>query len=119
MRRARFELRQVLSDEAYERIPRPFQERSKALYAPIRQDIAALGAYRVRYHALGEVRVPILLLGGERSAGFYKPTLDALRLSLANARLEMLPGAGHMMHADVHRKFNERLSRFLAESRLV
>lgn len=106
---AEYFLRSVLGDAAFERIPRRFQDRSKALHASIRQDIAALGAYPVRYAELHKVKTPILLLGGERSNPFYRPTLEALRASLGNATLEILSGAGHMMHADVHRTFNRRL----------
>lgn len=113
---AEFFLRSVLGDAAWARIPRPFQERSKSLHASIRQDIAALGDYPVRYGQLSAVKVPILLLGGERSAEFYRPTLIALQQHLGNAKLEVLAGAGHMMHADVHRKFNERLLAFIDET---
>ena len=112
---AEFFLRHVLGDEAFERMPRRFQERSKSMWRQIRQDTAALGEYRVRYRALREVTTPFLLLGGERSAPFFRPTLEALHASLGNAQLETLTGAGHMMHAEVFRRFNERLLSFMAE----
>jgi pimeloyl-ACP methyl ester carboxylesterase len=112
---AEFFLRYVLGDEAFERMPRRFQDRSKSMWRQIRQDTAALGEYRVRYPALREVTTPFLLLGGERSAPFFRPTLEALHASLGNARLETLTGAGHMMHAEVFRRFNERLRSFMAE----
>jgi pimeloyl-ACP methyl ester carboxylesterase len=114
-RAAEFFLRTVLGDAEWERIPRGFQDRSCALWGPIREDIAALGAYPVRYRALGEVRTPVLLLGGERSAPYYRTTLDALQAALPDARREELAGAGHMMHADVFRRFNARLCAFLEE----
>lgn len=113
---AEFFLRQVLGDAAFERIPRSFQERSKALHASIRRDIAALGAWPVRYATLRQVHVPMLLLGGENSATWYRPTLEALAASLHNARVELLAGAGHMMHAEVHRRFNQRLLTFIDET---
>ncbi len=112
---AEFFLRSVLGDEAWARIPRAYQERSRALYRPIRQDIAALGAWPVCYGELGNVTCPVLLLGGDRSAPFYGETLRALERSLGNARREVLAGAGHMMHADVFRKFNARLLALLEE----
>lgn len=112
---AEYFLRQVVGDVAFERMPKKFQERSKALYAPIRQDIAALGRYPVRYGELSAIQVPILLLGGERSASFYRPTLEALQQSLGNARLEILSAAGHMMHAEAHRRFNQRVVEFVRE----
>jgi pimeloyl-ACP methyl ester carboxylesterase len=108
-------LRTVLGDPAYERMPKLFQARSKALWPQIRGDCHALGAYRVRYPELGAIRVPALLLGGERSAPYYRPTLDALAAALGDPRLEILPFAGHMMQADAFRRFNERLASFAAE----
>jgi pimeloyl-ACP methyl ester carboxylesterase len=105
-------LRTVLGDTAYERMPKMYQNRSKAMWTSIRSDCLALNAYRVRYASLGEVNVPILLLGGDRSAPYFRPTLEALAAHLPRARLETLTGAGHMMHADAHRSFAEKLLAF-------
>ena len=112
---AEFFLRTVLGDPAYDRIPRAFQARSKALWRAIRADSHALGAYRPRYADLGAVTTPILLLGGDRSAPYFRPTLDALAAALGAARLEVLAGAGHMMHAEAARSFNARVAAFAAE----
>ena len=108
-------LRQVLGDVAYMRMPRLYQARSKAMWRAIRDDSAALGAYRVRYELLREVVTPCLLLGGERSAAYFRPTLDALARALGHARLEILAGAGHMMQAEAYRAFGESVIRFCAE----
>ncbi len=108
-------LRQVLGDVAYTRMPRLYQQRSKAMWRAIRDDSAALGAYRVRYARLHEVTTPCLLLGGDRSAAYFRPTLEALAASLAHARVEILAGAGHMMQAEAHRAFAESVIRFCAE----
>jgi pimeloyl-ACP methyl ester carboxylesterase len=110
---AEFFLRFVLGDVPYERMPRPYQERSKSLWRQIRLDCAALGNYRVRYPELGRIDTPILLVGGERSAPFYRPTLEALHAALGKSHLEFFSGAGHMMHAEVYRRFNERLLAFM------
>lgn len=99
-------LRTVLGDAAYERMPRAFQERSKAKWEAIRADSAALLAYRPRYAELAQVDVPVRLLGGERSAPYFRATLDALAAALPDARIELLP-AGHMLHAEAHRRFAE------------
>lgn len=105
-------LRMVLGDATYMRMPRAFQERSKAKFAAIRADAVALLAYRPRYAELGAVTAPVLLLGGERSAPIYRPTLDALAAALPGARLDIIPGAGHMLHAEAHRRFAEALTAF-------
>jgi pimeloyl-ACP methyl ester carboxylesterase len=107
-----FFLRTVLGDAAFERIPRAFAERSKAKWAEIRADSAALLAYRPRYGELGDVTTPVVLVGGDRSAPYFRMTLDALAAALPDARLETIAGAGHMLHAEVPRKFNDLIARF-------
>jgi pimeloyl-ACP methyl ester carboxylesterase len=107
-------LRTVLGDAAFERMPRAFQERSKSKSAEIRADSAALIAYRPRYAELRAVTAPVLLLGGERSAPYFRPTLDALFAALPDARLEIIAGAGHMLHAEAHRRFADALTTFAA-----
>lgn len=99
-------LRAVLGDAAYERMPRAFQDRARAKWAAIRADAAALVAYRPRYAELAAVRVPVRLLGGERSAPYFRQTLAALAAALPEAQTEILP-AGHMLHAEAHRRFAE------------
>jgi len=107
-----FFLRTVLGEVAYERIPEAFQERSKARWAEIRADSAALIAYRPRYPELRAITTPVLLLGGDRSAAYFRPTLEALRTSLGDARLEIIRGAGHMLHAEAHRQFADLVTAF-------
>ena len=105
-------LRTVLGDAAFERMPRAFQERSKSKHVEIRADSAALIAYRPRYAELATVTTPVLLLGGERSAPYFRPTLEALHAALPAARLAIIPGAGHMLHAEAHRRFAEHVTAF-------
>jgi pimeloyl-ACP methyl ester carboxylesterase len=110
-------LRMVLGDAAFERMPHAFRGRATAQWPPLRSDCHALGAYRVRYAELGRIAVPALLLGGDRSAPYFRVTLEALAASLGHARLESLAGAGHMMHAEAHRSFHEKLLAFDEEVR--
>jgi len=107
-----FFLRTVLGDEAFDRIPRAFQERSKQKWAEIRADSAALLAYRPRYPELAAVTMPVLLLGGDRSAPYFRATLDALAAALPHARIETVKGAGHMLHADARSTFADLLVAF-------
>ncbi len=108
-------LRTVLGDAAWSRLPKRFQERSKGYWPQIRGDCHALAAYRVRYGELGGVTVPARLLGGDRSAPYYRPTLEALAAALGDARLDVLTGAGHMVQADAFRGFNDRVLAFAGE----
>lgn len=102
-------LRTVLGDAAFDRLPRAFAARSKAQWTQIRADTLALGAYRVRYHALAEVATPLRLLGGDRSASYFRATLEALARALPHARLERIAGGGHMLHAEAPRAFHAQL----------
>lgn len=109
---AEFFLRTVLGDAAFSRIPRAFVERSKTRWAEIRADSAALLAYRPRYAELGAIDVPVLLLGGGRSAPYFRVTLDALAAALPDARLEIIARAGHMLHAETPSRFAELVTGF-------
>ena len=108
-------LRHVLGDAAFERMPGLHRQRALALWEPIRHDCLALPRYRVDYPSLSRVHTPVLLLGGERSPARFHRTLEALERSLGRARREVLAGAGHMVHADAHRRFATRLLAFMAE----
>jgi pimeloyl-ACP methyl ester carboxylesterase len=107
-------LRTVLGDAAFERMPRVFQAQAMMKFAEIRADSVALFAYRPPYTELAAVASPVLLLGGERSARWYRRTLDELHRALPGARLEIVPGAGHMLHAEAPRRFHALLEAFAA-----
>ena len=105
-----FFLRCVLGDDAFDRMPKVYRRRSMAAHAQIRADMGALARYRVRYNDLAsEPRAKVVLLGGERSAGFYADTLEALQTAIPGSSHRTLLGAGHMMHVDAHRQFAEVL----------
>ena len=108
-------LRYVLGDEDVQRMPRLARARVLGRWDSIRRDCRALDAYRLDYASLRSVRVPALLLGGERSPPQYAPTLAALGAALPQARVETVPGVGHLLQADVRGHFNRRLLAFLAE----
>ena len=109
---AEFFLRTVLGDASYERMPRAYRARSQAMWQAIRSDCAALAAYRIRYRQLAAVTTSVLLVGGDKSAPYFRPTLDALAAVLPHASMEILRGAGHMMQAEAHRQFNQVLGEF-------
>jgi len=58
--------------------------------------VAQLMADRTPVRAYGEVRVPALILTGDRSPVCAQRTAAILAAELPDARLEVLPGAGHM-----------------------
>jgi len=105
-----FFLRTVLGDATFERMPRAFQDRAKSKWGAIRADSAALIAYRPRYAELAHVTQPVLLVGGERSPSYFAATLDSLERALPNVTRARLP-AGHMLHAEAPRRFNDLLAK--------
>jgi len=108
-------LKLVLSHEVFESMPAAFRERACATWKQIREDSLALAAYRPRYFELVRVPVKMLLLSGQRSSPYYTDTLDTLATHLPNARVQVLPGAGHMMHAEAPRQFNQAVTAFVQE----
>lgn len=110
-----FFLRFVLGDAVFERMPKAFQERAASKWVQIRADSGALIAYKPRYAELAQVAVPTLLLGGARSASYFRATLDALIAVLPHARLEVVENAGHMLHAEAARRYSELMLGFAAE----
>jgi esterase len=111
-------LRGVLGDATFERIPAVFAERSTSRWAEIRNDSAALVAYKPRYAELGRMTTPTLLLGGAKSEPFFRATLDALAAALPNARLEIISGAGHMLHVEAARELGKLLIEFAETLRI-
>nr|HEX4312461.1 alpha/beta hydrolase [Kofleriaceae bacterium] len=105
-------LRTVLGDAAFERMPLGFRARAQTKWREIRADSAALLAYRPRYDELARLDVPCLLVGGDRSASSFGATLAALAATLPRARREIVVGAGHMLHAERFRAFDELLVAF-------
>lgn len=99
-------LRLVLSEPVLQNMPAAFRERACAKWQQIREDSLALAAYRPRYDELCSLDLPVLLVCGERSSPYYADTLDTLALHLPDARLSIIAGAGHMMHAESPRLFN-------------
>ncbi len=108
-------LRTVLGDAAFERMPLTYRDRAASRWREIRADTVALIDYKPRFAELATVDVPVLLLGGQRSATYFRATLDALLRALPRARLEIVSGGGHMLHAEAHRTFAELLTEFAAQ----
>jgi pimeloyl-ACP methyl ester carboxylesterase len=64
---------------------------------------------------LGEIHVPVLVVGGtEDRITVYKAS-EHLAANLPNARLVTLEGCGHMSMVEKHAEVNELIDRFLAE----
>jgi pimeloyl-ACP methyl ester carboxylesterase len=108
---AEYFLRAVLGP-TFDRLLPPILERCLSLHEQIILDSQALFAYQVHYSELCDVRVPVLLLRGERSQPFFGPALEALAAALPRAALRTIQGGSHMMHVDAYRAFNRELTAF-------
>jgi pimeloyl-ACP methyl ester carboxylesterase len=62
---------------------------------------------------LDEVRVPALVIGGEKDRITMPGASEFLAEGLPKAELKMLPGCGHMSMLERHRDFNTMVTRFL------
>lgn len=109
----RFFLRRVLGAEAYAAMRPRWIDRCAALHAQIVLDCQALQDHRPRYGALTKMRVPSLLVGGDRSVSDFAPALDALERAMPRARRVTVPGAGHIVHADAPAVFAELVVGFV------
>lgn len=65
--------------------------------------------------ALGAIRLPTLLLYGERDTRAPAGVAAALHVAIPGAGLVMLPGAGHVCNVDESDLFNSHLRRFVHE----
>lgn len=102
---AGFFLDTVLGPAAAARMPARFRERCLAMHDAIRADCAALARYQLGAPALAAVVTPVVLLGAERSAPYFRAILDWLGAALPHARRVTLPAVGHMLHAEAPRAF--------------
>jgi pimeloyl-ACP methyl ester carboxylesterase len=108
-------LRAALGDSHFERIPGRYRRDLCATFAQVRSDMYSFGTYRVDFDRLGRIAAPTLLLGGETSPPLYRAALDSLERALPRVRREVLAGAGHSMHIDAWRQFDQLVASFAAE----
>jgi pimeloyl-ACP methyl ester carboxylesterase len=82
--------------------------------------VAALHALAARPDArpqLAGIRVPVLVIGGELDEITPPAVLRELAAAIPGARLQLLPGAGHVSSLEADAGFNTALHGFLAELR--
>jgi pimeloyl-ACP methyl ester carboxylesterase len=80
---------------------------------PIRQWTDAIFAEPWSLAELAALRLPVLLLGGAASPASAAELLPMLAAGLPNARLELLPGLGHMAPVTHPDTVNPLIARFL------
>lgn len=110
----RFFLRQVLSPDAFERMPEPFLRRAASTIEGITGDCRALLEHAADFESLRSLDLDVLLVGGGRSLPSYQRTLDALEARLPRARRAQIPEAGHMAYSDAPDAFLSEVRSFEA-----
>jgi non-heme chloroperoxidase len=100
-------------------VPAAFMERMYEqilLSAPQMWPAAADGAIFSRETANGLVRIkiPVLLIWGDKDAFFLRADQDALLAKLANARLVVFDGIGHVPHWEDPQRFVRELLEFVS-----
>ena len=86
---------------------------------PARVWKAALEPYRsVNFSAeLTKIRVPTILVWGDRDGFTGRAEQDALTQAIAGSRLVIYSGAGHSPHWEEPQRFAEQLATFVATTR--
>lgn len=99
-----------------------------------REDVDAFGATMLRFHPVGframarasaedlrdvlpRVRIPTLLVYGDKDERAPLTVAEDLRTSIPTARLVVLPGAGHVCNIEAAEQFNREVSSFLRNCR--
>jgi len=73
----------------------------------------AISEWKPVTERLSEIKVPTLIVVGEEDTPFHRPS-QIMKESIANSRLEIIPGVGHSPHEEAADAFNEVLMDFLA-----
>jgi pimeloyl-ACP methyl ester carboxylesterase len=100
--------------------PGTYKARSQAANQMTRDNIrTALGETRdtrepVTRERAATLKLPCLLIGGDKSPPRFAPVLGALETSIPGARLIVIPDAGHTMYRTHAAEFNELLLTFMA-----
>jgi pimeloyl-ACP methyl ester carboxylesterase len=66
---------------------------------------------------LGEVRVPTLLIGGDRDVATVTKIMEMLEHNISGSRKIVVPGAGHMVNVEKPLEFNTAVMDFLMVKR--
>jgi pimeloyl-ACP methyl ester carboxylesterase len=66
-------------------------------------------------HELAAVLCPVLVIHGADDAYFPTAHAELIAAALAGSRLWLLPGVGHMPHAEVSAEFNRQVLQFLQQ----
>lgn len=90
------------------------EHRAHALAAILRNVIAMQPGVAELREALARLTIPALVIAGANDSSSAAPSRE-LANALPRARLELVPGAGHVVNLEKPKVFNEMVTRFLRE----
>jgi pimeloyl-ACP methyl ester carboxylesterase len=102
----------VFGKGGYERLPGALKAQVQDNLASVKAELLGSGFLPLDPDALPALRLPTLLVAGERSAPVFHRLLDRLHELLPVARRVQIPGASHAMHVDNAPAFNAALQSF-------
>jgi 3-oxoadipate enol-lactonase len=106
-------LRSVMAADADERVvAAAVASMQRISAAGLRAAVECLPSHDVRAR-LGEIAVPTLVLVGERDEETPLPYAEALAAGIAGARLQIIPGAGHISNLEAPESVNVALREHL------
>lgn len=104
---------EAIVEEVYAAMQNPHSQ--KAFYQFQRDEMQWSGAKTNFTPRLPEISVPVLIVHGEKDAGVPVRYAERAAALLPNARLEVIPNAGHWTQRDYPEVFNRLMLEFLAE----
>jgi pimeloyl-ACP methyl ester carboxylesterase len=106
--------RGVLGDETFENLPEERLRQARDNIPTLRAQQLGAGFPPLSEHEVRSVRIPALLICGERSPGLFRRLSERLEELLPKAEMVQIDDASHAMHEQQPAAVNGRISRFLA-----
>lgn len=90
----------VFGKGGYERLPDALKAQVQDNLPSVKAELLGSGLLPLDADALRALRLPVLLVAGEKSVPVFHRLLDRLQELLPHARRVVIPGASHAMHVD-------------------
>ncbi len=107
----------VLGREPYERLPEARKEQMRDNLTALRAQILGAGFPPLEDDDVRGIRVPVLLMTGERSPAMFLRLTDRLEELLPTVERVEIPNASHLMHEENAAAVNEAIVGFLGRHR--
>lgn len=103
----------VFGPGGYARMPEGRRQQVRDNLSNIRAELLGSGFAPLRAEAMRALRIPVLLVTGERSVALFLRLTEGLAALLPRAQRATIPGASHAVHEDNAPAFNAAVLAFL------